>query len=305
MRPSLTFKFNIFYLLVLSLFFGHNEQVLAAACCGGAFAGTSIIASEDKALLSGSYNYTEVVIDNVDSNGIWTKWQNHQKVKIFKMEGAHIFADRWQAGFSVPVIERTRMDQTYSGLGDLALSTAYEYLPDWDYHPIRPKGIGFLQIILPTGKSKADSEVGGLDSRGNGFWALGVGTLLTKAWTSLDASLNFEIHHSFAKEIQTSSFQGEIKPGLGGSLALGAGYNTQAFRFGGGLTWNYEDPVRMGTTNSGAVERYATAVASIGYLPNGEWTGTLSYSDQTLFGDPVNTSLGRGVAVQIQRRWSR
>lgn len=300
------FKSKYFYFVLFSLLLANAERVFAAACCGGAFAGTSVIASEDKALFSASYNYTEVVVDNVDSNGIWTKWQNHQKVKTLKIEGAHIFADRWQAGFSLPVIERTRLNETYSGLGDIAVSTAYEYLPDWDYHPIRPKGIGFLQLIVPTGKSKADSNVGGLDSRGNGFWALGAGTLLTKAWTNWDTSLNFEIHRSWQKEIQTSSFQGTLKPGWGGSLGFGAGYNTQAFRFGGGLTWNYEDPVQLDTQPStGAVERYATAVASVGYLPNGEWTGTLSYSDQTLFGDPVNTSLGRGVAVQIQRRWSR
>lgn len=315
------FRFNSFFyashfVLVLAVLLQFN-RAQSAACCGGAFAGTSVIASEDKALLSASYNYTEVIIDNVDAAGIWSTWSNHQKVKTLKIEGAHVFADRWQAGFLIPLIERSRLDKTYSGLGDIALSTAYEYLPEWDYHPVMPKGIGFLQLMIPTGKAKADSEVGGLDSRGNGFWALGMGTLLTKAWTQWDAVINFEVHKSFEKEIQTSTLRGRLNPGFGASFGLGAGYNTQSFRFGGNITWNYEDPIALiansgssGQSSSvqsspGAVERYATAVASLGYLPSGEWTGTISYSDQTLFGDPVNTSLGRGVAVQLQRRWSR
>lgn len=304
MRHTLTWFFSLTLLSVLGA-----SSAKAAACCGGGFAAPSIIAGDDKAQLTTSYSGTEVVIDNVDSQGIWRKWDTHQKVQTFKIEGAHVFWDRYQVGLSIPVLQRTRESLNYSGLGDVSTSLGYEYLPDWDYNPLRPKGIGFLQLTLPTGKSKADSEVGGLDSRGNGFWAFGAGTLLTKTWSKYDAFVSLEAHRSFSKDVANSQFQGKLEPGYGGNFGMGAGYNVKDYRFGSSFTWTYEDALRTisttGTTNDGSIERYATGVLSASYMANDEWSGTLSYSDQTLFGSPVNTSLGRGVAMQLQRRWGR
>jgi len=293
--------------LLLSSFILTPQFSWAAACCGGGFAAPSIIAGDDKAQLTTSYSFTEVAIDNVDSRGIWRKWDEHQQVQTFRIEGAHIISDRWQSGFTLPVVQRSRMDQNYSGLGDVSASLGYEYLPDWDYNPIRPKGIGFFQLTLPTGKSRAESEVGGLDSRGNGFWALGVGTLLTKAIGRYDVFGSFEIHRSFSKSVSNSQIQGTLEPGFGGNLGLGGGYNIASFRFGGSVTWTYEDPIdiRGNTSSRGLPERYATAVLSASYLASDEWAGTLSYADQTIFGSPVNTSLGKTVALMVQRRWGR
>ena len=281
----------------------------AAACCGGGFAAPSIIAGDDKAQLSTSYSITDVIVANVDSQGVWRKWDANQKVQTLRLEGAHIFQDRWQAGFTLPIIQRSQRNENHSGLGDVAVSVGYEYLPDWNYNPYRPKGIGYLQLTLPTGKSKADSDVGGLDSRGNGFWAIGAGTLLTKTLSRWDVLSSFEIHRSFEKTIRNSSFNGELKPGTGGSLGLGAGYNLKDYRVGSLITWTYEDSIQstsqLGLKQNTGIERFATAAFSISYLASAEWSGTFSYTDQTLFGDPVNTSLGRGIAIQMQRRWGR
>ncbi|MGE3261936.1 MAG: hypothetical protein AB7K68_09170 [Bacteriovoracia bacterium] len=278
-----------------------------AACCGGGFALPSLIAGDDKAQLSSSYSFSEVSVDNVDARGIWRKWGEHQRVQTFRLEGAHLLSDRWQAGFSAPVVRRTLSGQTYSGLGDLAGSVAYEILPDWDYNPFRPKGIAFFQVTAPTGKSKAESEVGGLDSRGNGFWALGAGALLSKSIRSVDGFLSFEAHRSLGKEYATSQLTGQLKPGWGGSAGLGGGYNTKLWRFGSSITWFYEDPVEIkGAINfAGSLERYATGVLSASFMPSDLWSGTLSYADQTLFGSPANTSLARTVALLVQRRWGR
>jgi len=296
----------IFSFFVLSFI---PNKVWSAACCGGGFAAPSLISSDDKAQLTSSLSYVDVVVANVDSQGIWRRWESQQRVQTFRLEGAHVFWDRFQAGFSLPVIERRQQTDRYAGLGDVSTSVGYEYLPDWDYNPYRPKGIGFLQLTFPTGKSRADSEVGGLDSRGNGFWALGVGTLLTKTWSRWDAFLNFEAHRSFSKEVSNSQVDGTLEPGFGGNLGWGAGYNLQNYRIGSSLTWTYEDAVairsRTGLNSDGAIERFATAVLSFTYMASDEWASTLNYTDQTLFGSPVNTSLGRGLAFQLQRRWGR
>lgn len=306
---DLRLKMKLKFLLLSSFIFLMTQKSFSAACCGGGFAAPSIIAGDDKAQLTTSFTNTEVVVDNVDSSGIWRKSQQHQKIKTLRFEGAHIFKDRYQFGFSIPVLQREQFGQTYSGLGDMAMSLGYEYLPDWNYNPYRPKGIGYLQLITPTGKSKAESEVGGLDSRGNGFWALGFGTLLTKSWGAWDLFSNLDLHRSFSKEIDTNSLQGRLNPGLGGNLGIGVGYNLKDYRIGSSITWTYEDPIqvenRIGVTQDGYVERYGTFVANVSYLVSPEWSGTFSYSDQTLFGEPINTSLGRGLALQIQRRWGR
>lgn len=284
-----------------------SQQTLAAACCGGGVSAPSLIVGDQRAQLTSSYSFSEVVIDNVDSKGVWRKWEHHQQVETLKIEGAHLISDRWQAGFSLPLMKRTLLDESYSGVGDTSASLGYEYLPDWNYHPIRPKGTGFLQLTLPTGKARAESDVGGLDSRGNGFWSLGLGTLLTKSFGKYDALLTAQIHHSFSKKFSNSSSEGTLNPGLGGSFGLGGGYNLRSWRFGSSITWVYEDPVDIegSSPSQGSHERYATGTLSASYLYSDSWAATMTYSDQTIFGDPVNTSLGRTIAMQLQRRWER
>lgn len=293
------------FILLFNLFISQN--VFAAACCGGGSAAASIITSDDKAQVSTSFTSMQVVVDNVDSEGIWRKWDDHQQVKTFRIEAAHIISDLWQVGAAVPIVQRSRLDKTYSGLGDVVGSLGYEYLPEWNYNQYRPKGIGFLQLTLPTGKAKADSEVGGLDSRGNGFWALGIGTMLTKVILEWDFVTSLEVHKSFSKSVSNSNLQGTLQPGFGGNFGLGAGYNFKDYRIGSNITWTYEDPIKVAaiSNSNGTVERYATAALSGSYMYDEEWSGSATYSDQTLFGNPVNTSLGRSLAVQIQKRWGR
>lgn len=302
-------KMRLLYLSLFSLglaSFG-STAAYGAACCGGGFALPSIIAGDDKSQLSMMYSFTEISIDNVDSNGTWRKWDKHQQVQTMRLEGAHLISDRWQVGVVAPFVQRSRLGENHSGVGDISASLGYEYLPDWDYNPYRPKGIGYLQITLPTGFSRAESEIGGLDTRGNGFLAIGLGTLLTKTISSWDVFTSFEGHRSFSKKVSNSQIQGTLKPGYGGSFSIGGGYNTKLLRFGGSIAWVYEDPIEIesASPSKGSLERYATGAFSVSYMPSDEWSGALTYSDQTLFGSPVNTSLGRTLVMQLQRRWGR
>lgn len=303
MKPSflLSFSFSGFVLLTLP------QVVWGAACCGGGFAAPSIISGDEKAQITTSYSLTEVTINNVDSRGIWRKWDEKQQVMVMQLEGAHLISDRWQMGMALPVIQRSHFNEQHSGLGDVSVSLGYEYLTNWDYNPLKPKGIGFIQVTLPTGRSKAESEIGGLDSRGNGFWSLGVGTLLSKTIGAFDVFGIANVRHSFSKSISGRYVQGTLQPGWGGSVGVGAGYNIKAFRVGTSLTWFYEDPIDIEgpTTYLGSVERYATAMFSISYLSSTQWATTVSYLDQTLFGAPINTSLGRTISVLVQKKWNR
>ncbi|MBS1960366.1 MAG: hypothetical protein JST80_12890 [Bdellovibrionales bacterium] len=308
MKRLLTLPFKIALPIAMALTVVAPSVAQAAACCGGGFASPTIIAGDQASQFTLSYGFNSVVVDNVDSEGYWRRWDEHQQVQSFRIEGATLLSDRWQAGLAIPMIQRTRTGDTHSGLGDVAATLGYEFLPDWDYNPIRPKGVGYFQITLPTGLSKYESETGALDTRGNGFWSVGLGALFTKTFSDIDAFTSVDVHRSFSKSVRTSSIAGQLQPGFGGNFSAGLGYNFTAFRIGGALTWVVEDPVKivqpLGTID-GAVERYTTASLALSYMKSDEWAGTLSYLDQTWFGSPTNTSLGRGLTIQIQRRWLR
>jgi len=294
---KLLFSFPTFFL---------SLKTLAAACCGGGFATPALITGDDRAQLTTSYQYSKIDTD-VLTNGIWQKRNQLDLTQTLKIEGAHILKDRYQFGFSIPVQMRSVEGlqgggSPSSGLADVSLQAGYEFLPDWDYNPLRPKGHSYLALTLPTGKSIYESP-DGLDVRGRGFTALGAGIVLTKSWVTWDASSTIEAHQAFEKSTQNSV----IRPGLGGSFNLGIGYNLKNLRLGGAITWSQEDPIEVTGTQSskGANQRFATGSLSASYLFENSWAGTLSYADQTLFGDPTNTSLSKTVAVYIQKRWAR
>jgi hypothetical protein len=294
-------------LLFALLFSFFGSTALGAACCGGGFATPGIIAGDDRAIFSSSLSIGEIKSD-VNANGLWKKRQQAETSETLRLDAAHVFDDRWQFGMSVPVIKRSKGYENSSGLGDASVLLGYEYLPDWNYNPYRPKGIGFLQIVLPTGKSVYEAEsIYGLDSRGRGFGAIGAGTLLTKILGKYDAFLNFEAHRAFSKSINQGSTSGTLNPGWGGNLGLGAGYNWSRLRLGSSITWSHEDPVSIvGTVNSsGSRQSFASLSLAASYLASDQWASTLTYADQTLVGQPSNTSLSRSLSFMIQRKWLR
>lgn len=263
-------------------------------------------------MVTTTYSYSKVDTD-VTQDGVWIRRNNDNlNSKILKIDVATIIDDRFQTGVSIPLQTRTETSASTkdesTGLGDVVALAGYEYLPDWDYNPWRPHGVGFLSLTFPTGKSIQESETAtGIDSRGRGFWSAGVGTTLTKNWLTWDANLTIEGHHSFQKAVHNSQIDGEISPGNGGTLSLGAGYSVKDLRLGTMLSWNYEDPIKVDGVNSsdGAVERFATGAVMASYVFENNWAGTVSYSDQTLFGDPTRTTLSKSFAVSVQKRWAR
>lgn len=298
-----------FYFFIAGLILLSPVKLWASACCGGAFSIPAIITGDDKAQVSTSFSFSQVHAD-VTTAGLWRKRQVEDVSRVFKIEAAHIFRDRWQAGVSLPFQTRSKeglQGGTSSGLGDVALQLGYEILPEWDYHPVRPKGVGFLTLTLPTGETLYESlqKDGGLSARGRGFWAVGAGTVLTKIHRAWDMSATLEIHRSFEKK----EAEQRVTPGYGGSLSLGGGWNSQFLRLGSAITWTEEEAVKVsgaaGATGAGSPQRYATGTLSLSYIFPENWAGTLSYADQTLFGNPSNTTLSRSVLLLVQKRWNR
>ncbi len=292
---------------LVSFFLMATQQASAAACCGGGFALPSLITGDDKAQLTGSFGRSEINQD-VNENGIWSGRQTPETTEFFRIEGAHIFEDRWQSGFSLPVLRRSRGIESSRGLGDVVGNVGYEVLPDWDYNPWRPKGVGFLSLRVPTAPTVNESESDwGLEARGLGFWGIGTGLVLTKVIRRWDLLTSLELHRSFAKKISNSRLQAIVEPGFGGNSAVSVGYNWPKTRAGLGLSLDYEDPIRSSgsISSDGTLRRWATASLSVSQLFEDGWAGTFTYSDQTLFGAPINTALTKSFSIYFQKRWSR
>lgn len=298
------FKKLLFSLLLLS------RGVIAAPCCGSGFTIPSIITSDDRAQVAVSYSRALIHAD-VFTNGDWRERKEDDLTETLKLDGAHIFSDRYQLGFSLPIQKRTRTgakSDSSTGLGDLALQVGYEFLPDWDYNPYRPKGIAYASLIAPTGRSIYESADGsGIDARGRGFWGGSLGVVLTKSWGAWDANTNIELHNSLPKNVSNATTRGLVKPSYGGSAALGGGYNWSDFRIGALINWQYEAPtdVEGSTPSRGSLRRLATGslLASV-LLPDNQ-SVVLSYSDQTIFGSPFNTTLAKTITLFFQQRWQR
>jgi hypothetical protein len=296
--------FSFLWLLVIVV------EVKAASCCGGGFAVPLLITGDDKAQVTTTLSSAQIDTD-VFADGVWRRRDARDETRLLKIEAARIFKDRFQYGFAIPVQWRHRddiQDGDSSGLGDISAQMGYEYLPDWDYSYWRPRGVGFLTLTAPTGRSIYDSEImTGMETQGRGFWSVGAGTALTKAWTVWDMNSIFEIHRAFEKSVHNSQLDGTVTPGWGGTASIGAGYSIRDFRFGGALAWAYEDAivVRGNNSSDGSVQRWATGTLIASYLSNDHWAGSLSYSDQTLFGDPLNANLSKALAITLQKKWER
>ena len=277
-----------------------SPKATAASCCGGGMAIPSLIAGDEKANLSAEISHARTAVE-VSSRGIWQEAPANESIQTLRLSGSHIFLDRFLTGVSVPIVTRSQSHSSNSGLGDTILNIGYEALPDWEYSTWRPKGITYLSLTLPTQQ----------DGRGRGFWTLGAGVLATKNYRQWDFFLATETHYSFAKEtpaeLRSQGVEGESVPGWGGSAGLGTGYNIRDTRLGGAVNFVYEDAISTrGTINStGSFSRYASLSASLSRVFLENWSAALTYSDQTLLGAPLATSLNRSFVFMTQRRFSR
>ena len=288
----------------------------AAACCGGGFSLPSLLTGDDRAQMTTSLASTMTAID-VQPSGKWLPRANPERAETLKLEGAALISDSWQAGASVPLTRRARVgpdgDAQASGLGDIALSLGVEALPEWDYSAWQPKGIAFLQLLAPTGRSRLESASDlNLDVTGRGFFSIGPGIVLLKIRPPFDVQLLLEAHRSLPRDLDSPQAGGAVhlEPGNGATASLAGGWSKGDLRFGLSVLAAYEDGVSVHGTSSAAsseilLERSAIVSTSVAYLVAADWAAAAAYSDQALLGSPTNTTLSRSLTLSLQRRWQR
>jgi hypothetical protein len=300
--------------LVFILVFLPPSLGVTAACCGGGFSFPTLIVGDDRSQEGVSYSNGKI-IDDILASGKWAPRQTNDLTQVLQFNGAMLISDRFQVGAALPLVRRSRTLNSgvtsSNGFGDATLDLGYEALPEWGYSWWRPKGLTFFQLTTPSGKSVYQStDTGGTNVTGRGFWALGAGFILTKTFAQAwDAQFSFEGHRSFSRTIQSETAGGilNLNPGWGESGVVGGGWNYKNFRLGTSLSLNYEDPTNVtGVVNSkGGLQRYMTGVAMVSYLYHDNYSWSFVYSDQTLFGRPLNTTLSRTYSLVFQVRQPR
>ncbi|MGE9744102.1 serine protease spb1 [Bdellovibrio bacteriovorus] len=295
--------------LLAALLFLSGSPTLAASCCGGSFSFPALILGDDRAQITGTLSQSEIT-DDVLASGKWIRRKDDNRAQMIKLEGAVLFSDSLQGGFSLPMHSKnSSTSNTSSGLGDVSLYLGHETFPELTYSVWKPRGVTFLQMTAPTSPSIYDSALNASDIRGRGFYSLGAGLALIKAWKVWDFNFSSEIHKSFARTASGEAYNGEatIRPGWGTTQSLGLGWNRGDFRLGSSLAFLYEEPIAISgsTSSNGHAQKNFTLSIAGSYMINLESAVTVSYADQSLIGNPVNSSLSNTINLSYQQRWPR
>lgn len=285
----------------------------AAPCCAGSSSSAALILGDERAKLQASVSHGSVVADSpVSGLPTFRSGGNSEETQTLKLAGSHIFADRFQLGATLSVLRhetsRQGAQSSQSAFGDLGTTFGYEFLPEWDYSEWKPKGVAFLGLTLPTGRSIYESSaVNAVDVSGEGFTAVSVGTAFIKRFRAWDASLVSTLSLPFARDFETV----RIDPSVGVDLLLDVGYSF----FGDFRAGAFLEPLYQGTklardredgseTKSASQLRWNTGV-ELTKLTANDWAFTLSYIDQTLVGPTRNTTLSRTASFSVTKRLLR
>lgn len=292
---------NLFTTLFLILCFFGVDVSSAAPCCGGVSSVPSLILGDDAAQSSiGLSQNTNNAY--VDEQGLWRHAPTNDISRTLSLSGAMLISDRFQMGAELPLTQRQWRESTSTiHTGDVTISSAYEALPEWSYSRWTPKGLLFMQVKIPTGVSIYDSkDPRALDVTGQGFWSLGLGGILFKAWgkgSAWDSSFSVVEQKKFSRD--------NLLPGFGFQTEISVSRSLfENWRAGLKIGYFYEDPLATSEGVSAAQKSWPFTLSAT-YLMSQDSSLTLSYTDQTLFGSPVNTVLAQTFAASFTQRWPR
>ncbi len=294
-----------------------NQQSWGAACCARSSATPTLILGEDSAQVGVGASVGAMVAEaSEDGAAIFRSPHTSDITQSFRMDGAFLLSDRWQAGLSVTMtqhrVSQSRINDSTFGMGDSRISLAYEWLPSWTYSVWRPQSYLFTTVTLPTGKSVYDSNSNlAADVTGNGFYSFSLGSIFLKRWVIWDVFFMPEVHYSLPRDFAMDSRNIRVFPGFGGSMGIGGGVSPGAgpIRLGMRIQPRLDQARLIPAVDARAQERSVLASCDVGFdlslLIGTQDTIMVSYTDQTLLGPAMNSNLNRSLGVNFQHRWER
>lgn len=278
-------------------------KLYASSCCGGGSSSSMIITGDNRSELALGYAYrsdlgqtdssaaayfnNEAVIDQKQSLNLQAQYQLSEFTQIATKTS---FVDK--------KMDKSGLHESNTGLGDIDLQATYEYLPEFTYHPIKPRGFTYLKLTIPTSKSLYDSLSSiRSDVRGSGLFSFSLGNFYIKKIDDWTLKLTTEWSHYIGKKysnLTLSDFDKFVIP-IGVSYTLLNSDITLGFND----TFSYQTRKKItGINNSFSDAEYFWELNTfINYSLNRQDIISLSYSDSTLIGKSVNSPLYRSVAV--------
>lgn len=284
------------------------SEVLASACCGGGSSLPTLITGDYQGQLVLSGSNSAMTHDSTVQGKLRKRDGNNQEViETLTLSAAYLVSPYWQVGLTLPYKLNTRRTSKYEessrGLSDIKAQVAYEFLPEYSFSLWKPRGYLFLEQTFPNSKSVYNAEKPlRSDSLGNGFYTTALGLSFVKAVSHFDFLVMTEIHKAFKRNFEENSEALSVRPKLGGSLLLGAGYSPFNGNLRLGWTLLYSKEGGREVQGEELITSEASSFWEIGANASylfGDVSLSLGYRDQSFLGKASNTSLSKSVNVSL------
>lgn len=288
---------NLFITLLFS------QKIFAASCCGGGSSSSMIITSDNRREISLGVS-ARTDIGQTDQNG-WSTFNNDQIIDSrtnFNFQYGEQLSENFQMGIKTSIAEKhvkkSGKNEKNQGFTDLELQTTYEYLPEYTYHPYKPRGFLYAKLSIPLSNSIYDSQSTILsDVRGSGLYSTSFGNFFIKKLDLFTLKLGLELTRSFAKNFSKYKIYGFNRYTI--PLGIAYAFNQSDFSIGFTNTFSYTDEKKFRGNNlsNSHFERFWDSNIFFNYSPNRQVIYGVSYSDSSVFGDSINSPLYRSVAL--------
>lgn len=279
------------FLTIISLFVAH--QSFAAACCSGGSSDAPIIIGDEKSKLQSIYSSSKIKVNSVDELGLWHQTNSKTTVNTLKLQYSSLISDRWQWATNLSALERKLNENKYFGLGDAHLLTSYEYLHRYSYSSFLPNSFVYVGASLPMSVSKTESENGGLDSFGQGVPTRYIGTKLSFPQKAFNFLFGLQIGEKSGDRLPSSYWN---------TMDASISMTNKKWSYGASTLWYSSDGIsyqdEQGRILLAGPERYTDLTLSIDYEIDNQQSLSVSYTDQTILGSPINTSLSQAISIR-------
>lgn len=300
--------FNPTLVLLLLLGWMSIPKGLAASCCGGGQSSLPWIISDEQYRLSVTQRYQSGVLQ-ADSQGNYflqrpevkdNRWEN-------ELQFSAKWSDRWQAVLRFPLVYRSLETSAFIGeafgVGDVIVGGAYEAVPEYRYHPWRPKIFLFGGAVLPISRSvyNSQSEIA-VDAISQGAYRLFFGALASKQWSRWRAMGQLEMGGGTLKDAPVAQRAQPTFFSFAGDWSIFYLLQDIPLSLGASLFHTYQSGIDS-VTNADSLSWTLSLQAS--YEISAYSSVFLAYGDQTLMGPARNSNLSRIVSLGFQWKWFR
>ncbi len=284
---------------LLLIFLSLPLAVQASSCCGQSSASYTVLFLKQKLSTSLGASYTDTQGRVKSGSKDFTVWSKEKKSErqALSFNGAYAVSERNQffvaASFLSSVYEDSFGSDEGSSLSDVLLGYSFEARPEYIYSRWKPVVYVSALVNLPTGTSPYDTKAAlseGAGVTGHDQFGTGLGLTLRKVLVPVTVLTQFKVMRIFGKDFGANTVSGFYDSSASAMLTYGSSF--WGLGFSTGLTWAHLSGRRLNGLKAES-SRSVTSIFSIQKVISEGLSASVSYSDQTLLGSPVNTLLNK------------